>query len=1582
MSNLIRVFVLLFGVLIYSQDTLSVKDGAYGYDQEFKLDVNLKTESDIKALQFDLNFDENNFTYASTYSLYKDRLGTDSDHTITVKKVSDSKIRVLIYSPSNKPFDKGDGKLVDFDFKNSINYGDYSFSVTNVVASLVDNSSANLILVNGTIRTKAPGFWKQYSQVNFGSIYKGSTDSRTLDLQNTGNSDLTITLVKNELSKFTLKDSSGNDVEWPIVLTSKEDSDNGIGNWSYQLVFGFEADANGKYEEVISFTTDEPKNDTVHEIKVTATVYNENKLVVKSNSDVYNDQESKINVEINGDEPITSFQFDITPTNSLIGLVDSSAKLLNTTTDHVISSKVLSNSEGENYLRVISYSPSNSVFTQPIGDIVEFKILPSGLNPGDYGLLISNAVLTNGGLVDVTSSTENGTIYIKAPKFDFSPAQEYNLGEVLRNTNDSHNFSIQNQGSLKLTISSITSTDPNLFISTSVPIEIETGSEQIINFDLLPTSDDSDYSSKIIVEHNAAKKSDTLKVLANIESRNTVKLTDAVYANAITKNIPLELLNSDKVKGLQFDLTFPEESKSISYTLTADGSSNYVFAEKDNAKDPDLVVYVGDKINFINNAGSTHPLFIVTNNESGYDKSNELSSGVTNQGADSGTLILDLSNLLPGTYYYICGNHKSMTGKITVLPKFSLTVDNTDLVSDRATGFNVSQSLLEARKYRVLLYSDTNSTFTGNIGNIMNIPITVSDITDSTMQISDGTYPILIDNIVISGSDNTNITSIPQTSSKAVFTTVNLFSPVVESNQSVSINENPTADVFFYTVIASDSDDNSFVNDFKITSGNDSGTFGISSNTGELYVKVPSDIDYESVQSYALGVTASDGTKTSAIEIVTVSVIDDPNVFVTEDLTVAIYRDNTDSGIITDNYNNLNNHKTSGRSSNSDDTQKVIYSVDDGVDKEFFSINSSSGELSFISAPSFANPLDSNKDNVYEVTLKAQNIDDTSEDLPVVSSRKSISILENNSAVTSVTTFISQAQSDLDGDGIIDTEDICPTIANPGQEDSDGNGEGDACQDTDGDGVLDKDDICPIIVNPGQEDSDGNGIGDVCEDTDGDGVSDTDDNCPLVANPGQEDLNNNNIGDVCEFGPVAVANTLTVNEDATLISTNVISNDTEQDGDTLSLTAVSTDGTGTVAVNSDGLSVDYTPAANFNGTETITYTVSDGALSANGTFTITVTAVNDAPVAVANTLTVDEDSSISNTDVIANDTDVEDDTLTLTAVSTDGTGTVAVNSDGLSVDYTPAANFNGTETITYTVSDGALSANGTFTITVTAVNDAPVAVANTLTVDEDSSISNTDVIANDTDVEDDTLTLTAVSTDGTGTVAVNSDGLSVDYTPAANFNGTETITYTVSDGTDTSEGTFTITVTAVNDAPVAVANTLTVDEDSSISNTDVIANDTDVEDDTLTLTAVSTDGTGTVAVNSDGLSVDYTPAANFNGTETITYTVSDGALSANGTFTITVTAVNDAPVAVANTLTVDEDSSISNTDVIANDTDVEDDTLTLTAVSTDGTGTVAVNSDGLSVDYTPAANFNGTETITYTVSDGTDTSAMEHLQLL
>ena len=452
--------------------------------------------------------------------------------------------------------------------------------------------------------------------------------------------------------------------------------------------------------------------------------------------------------------------------------------------------------------------------------------------------------------------------------------------------------------------------------------------------------------------------------------------------------------------------------------------------------------------------------------------------------------------------------------------------------------------------------------------------------------------------------------------------------------------------------------------------------------------------------------------------------------------------------------------------------------------------------------------------------------------------------------------------------------------------------------------------------------------------------------------------------------PVAVDDSITINEDSPLTSTNVISNDTDVELDALTLTVVTTSGTGTVAVNADNKSVDYTPAANFNGTEVITYTVSDGTDSdATGTFTVTVTAVNDAPVAVDDSIAINEDSSLITLNVISNDTDAEGDALTLTLISTSGTGTVSINADNKSVDYTPTTNFFGTEIITYSVSDGSLTDNtGTLTITVNSVNDAPVAVDDTAFENENTSSNNINVISNDTDIEFDELSVTVVTTAGTGTVTINADNKSIDYTPAANFNGTEIITYTVSDGTDTDTGTLTI---LVNDAPIAVDDTLTILEDSPLTSTNVITNDTDTEGNELSLTFVSTSGTGTVNVNVDNKSIDYTPAANFNGTEIITYTVSDGSITDNkGTFTITVTPVNDAPVSVDDTATVLEDSGLTTIDIITNDINVDEDPLTFTAI-TAGTGTIAVNADNKSIDYTPAANFNGTEEITYTVSDGT-----------
>ena len=452
--------------------------------------------------------------------------------------------------------------------------------------------------------------------------------------------------------------------------------------------------------------------------------------------------------------------------------------------------------------------------------------------------------------------------------------------------------------------------------------------------------------------------------------------------------------------------------------------------------------------------------------------------------------------------------------------------------------------------------------------------------------------------------------------------------------------------------------------------------------------------------------------------------------------------------------------------------------------------------------------------------------------------------------------------------------------------------------------------------------------------------------------------------------------------DAPTITSTAVTEATEDVAYTYEITTEDIDGD-LVTVSATGLpswltltdnTLSGTPTEGEIGSE-ITITATDdgeGALTATQIFTIVVTPVNDAPVAVADTATVLEDAATTSIDVLANDTSEEEGTLILTIVSTSGTGTVSISLDGVSVDYTPSADFNGTEVITYTVSDGTDTATGTLTVTVTPVNDAPVAVADTATVSEDSATTSIDVIANDTDVDlGNILSLTTVSTPGTGTVSISLDGVSVDYTPSADFNGTEVITYTVSDGTDTATGTLTVTVTPVNDAPEAIADTATVSEDSATTSIDVIANDTDVDlGNILSLTTVSTPGTGTVSINLDGVSVDYTPSADFNGTEVITYTVSDGTDTATGTLTVTVTPVNDAPIAVEDTASVLENAIMISTDVISNDIDVDGDILLLSAISYSGLGTVIVNVDEITIDYTPAPNFIGTEVINYSVTDG------------
>ncbi|MDB5391320.1 MAG: hypothetical protein JWM11_6966 [Planctomycetaceae bacterium] len=431
--------------------------------------------------------------------------------------------------------------------------------------------------------------------------------------------------------------------------------------------------------------------------------------------------------------------------------------------------------------------------------------------------------------------------------------------------------------------------------------------------------------------------------------------------------------------------------------------------------------------------------------------------------------------------------------------------------------------------------------------------------------------------------------------------------------------------------------------------------------------------------------------------------------------------------------------------------------------------------------------------------------------------------------------------------------------------------------------------------------------------------------------------------------PVDGNETVSTLEDTTLTG-NVLTNAFDVDNDPLSVTVFTVAGNpttytagqtativgiGTLIINSNG-GYTFSPALNYNGSvPTVTYTVSDSALTDTSTLNISVTPVEDPPVAVDDSFTTNEDTLLNLTqlNLTGNDFDVDaGDTLTVTAVNSAGTlGAVNLLGGG-AVSYDPRGAFDSltagataTDTFTYTVTDShGMSDTGTVTITITGVNDAPVDGNEIVSTLEDTPLSG-NVLTNASDAESDPLSVTqfkvagdpttyvsgqTATISGIGTLTISGAG-AYSFHPAANYNGlVPVVTYTVFDGAATDTSTLSISVTPVNDPPTAVNDAFSTAQNSPLVLTqlDLTGNDIDVDaGDTLTVISVSGQGgLGSVDLNPGG-SITYDPNGAFNNlppgataTDSFTYVVSDshGATS-TGTVTITIYGVVP-PIADAN----------------------------------------------------------------------------------
>ncbi len=308
--------------------------------------------------------------------------------------------------------------------------------------------------------------------------------------------------------------------------------------------------------------------------------------------------------------------------------------------------------------------------------------------------------------------------------------------------------------------------------------------------------------------------------------------------------------------------------------------------------------------------------------------------------------------------------------------------------------------------------------------------------------------------------------------------------------------------------------------------------------------------------------------------------------------------------------------------------------------------------------------------------------------------------------------------------------------------------------------------------------------------------------------------------------------------------------------------------------------------------------------------------------------------------VLVNDTDAEGSALTAVLDAGPANGTLTLNANG-TFTYTPAANYNGSDTFTYHANDGTGNSNiATVTITVSPVNDAPVAVNDAYTTNEDTPLTvilANSVLANDTDTEGNALTAVLNVGPANGTLTLNANG-TFTYTPAANYNGSDTFTYHANDGTDNSNiVTVTIIINDINDAPVAANDAYTTNEDTPLTvvlANGVLVNDTDTEGNALTAVLDAGPANGTLTLNANG-TFTYTPASNYNGNDTFTYHANDGTGNSNiATVTISVSPVNDAPVAANDAYATNEDTPLTvalANRILLNDTDTEGNALTVCA---------------------------------------------------
>ena len=671
---------------------------------------------------------------------------------------------------------------------------------------------------------------------------------------------------------------------------------------------------------------------------------------------------------------------------------------------------------------------------------------------------------------------------------------------------------------------------------------------------------------------------------------------------------------------------------------------------------------------------------------------------------------------------------------------------------------------------------------------------------------------------------------------------------------------------------------------YAITGGTGATLFDIDMNTGVVTLNVTgaSTIDADAgPTSYDIEVTPTSNGTAGPAETFTIQVTDAND-------QAPVFAGDGDEDVAENTTAVRTLMASDGDTTGESITFTLAVGADAGADQGSFEIVNGN-ELRFVAAPDFENPTDAGGDNDYEVTVRASDGTNTTDQTIVVTVTD-----VNEAPLVSLANGQTVAENTMVGTGI-KVADILVADDAPGTNDLGLTG-------------ADADDF-EIRITGGTAELFFVGASPNFEAQSSYDVTVTIDD-PTINGTVPEDQAafTLQITDVNEAPTIDASSDLTASGDEdTVITGDIDASDPDGDALTYTLDPMNGPANGTVTVDAESGAYRYTPNGDFNGSDSFAVLVSDGSLTTSATVDVTVDPVNDAPVAMDGTEATDEDEAVV-IDVAPLISDVEDadGDLTVTASVPAAQGTVSVA--GTQITFTPAGDFNGDATISYTVTDtDGLSDTGTIDVAVAPVNDDPVGVNDTAEVTEDTdSVATGNVLTNDTDVDGDTLTVTAGTFDGTyGRLDLAMDGsytytLGVTAAQEAAVDALDvgdapddTFTYTLSDGTETTTADLVVTVNGTNDAPVAGAD-LTVSADENVADDAVIATATATDPDDAPTFALTSDPSGLFEVDAATGEVSLVSGASLDA-ETATQHV------------IEVTASDDQGASDVQTITIDVD---------------------------------------------------------------------------